>query len=161
MTIDVQQLIAAIGTIPKNGYNAHAGYKYASIDDVLESVRAPLAEQGLTIWCDEDSSEIQVIEGTGNARNRVLLVVHYQMGFSKDGETPAAVERQTIITPYLGAQTSQAVRSYAIKYWLRGKLMLGTGDTDADNFQQTQATEEDLPTPVSTADQLSEAIDSR
>ena len=33
------------------------------------------------------------------------------------------------------AQTHGAIATYAVKYWLRGKFMLATGDTDLDSVR--------------------------
>ena len=49
-----------------------------------------------------------------------------------EGTEPKVWERMTVCAPLYDVQSTGAVRSYAAKYWLRAKLLIGTGEPDSE-----------------------------
>ena len=124
LTKRIAKAMGEIEAIPRNGENTHHRYHYATIDDVYDGVRQALANNGLAVSQSEVSCEI--------ASGR--LVVKYDIGFMG-----GPVERVTVSGKYNSgseAQSHQTLASYAMKYWLRSKLLLSTGERDNDDQQQ-------------------------
>ena len=125
----VAAAMAAIKSVSKTAFNEHNKYKYASADDIFDMVRPILAEHKLEICMDEISSE--VIEQNG----KKYILLTYSIGFA--GARP---ERRTFMLQIIGTQTFGAAMTYAVKYWLRSKLLISTGEADLDaepSFEKT------------------------
>ena len=127
-------------SIEKDQENSFAHYQYSSADAVFANIRTQLAKQGLAPWQQEISME--VIEQTkqnkdGTERRSRWLKAKYQMALTPDGQAPMdnielEGEIVTVMCEFTTAQAFAAIRTYALKYWLRGKLLLATGEFDAD-----------------------------
>ena len=61
------------------------------------------------------------------------------MGFDLAGVGRGRPSVHTQCAQMTGAQSMQAVATYALKYWLRGRLLLATGDRDLDAENKTDA----------------------
>ena len=122
------------------------GYKYASIDSFYQHCRPAIAAAGLELYQDETAADIVDVKG----QKWAWLKVTYRMALAPAGEEPKVWESITVAAPMYDAQTSGAVRSYAAKYWLRGKLMLATGETDLDGV--TTPKPKPAPAPKRTTD---------
>ena len=106
---------------------SHAGYDYASADALYQIARAELAAVGLAPWQDE--LEIELIPPEGSQK-KGWIRARYAMALTPDGRKPGAgeVEHITVMSQATGAQAFAAIRTFALKYWLRGKLLLATGE---------------------------------
>ena len=122
-------ILDTIGTIEKDETNEFAEYEYASADAIYSHVREEIANKGYSVWMNELSFD--VLEGE---KKKQWLKVTYEIGLTADGGRPddKELERITILAQYAGVQTCQAVRTYALKYFLRGRFLLPTGEKDAD-----------------------------
>ena len=121
-------VLATPDPVEKDQTNEFADYQYASADAVYAHVRAEIAKLGLSVWQDEIAFE--VVEGE---KNKSWLKITYELGFDDKGEKPAGpLERRTILIQYTGVQTCQAAVTYGLKYWLKGKFQLPTGEQEAD-----------------------------
>lgn len=122
--------------IPKHGRNTYAAYDYATADDVYLAVRAALAGQGLTVYLEEDSIEFQERERTTNngreTKRSTWGTFKYLIGFELAGVGKGSPNKRTQIIEVSGPQSMQAAATYTQKYWLRGRMLLATGDADAD-----------------------------
>lgn len=114
--------------------NKFGKYRYASADAVYQHVRKAISEAGLSIWQDE--VDFQLFEREGGKHG---VRATYDFGFSANGEKPDSVERRTQLGYFEGPQSVGALATYAEKYWLRGKLLLATGEKDNDEAMQDQA----------------------
>lgn len=145
----IAQAMAEIrGQIDFDSRNNFAGYNYASGDAIYAACREAIANAGLTLWQDE--IDFKFTEIGGKTVCQVVYGFAMSMGIVKppmtnDGGKPSSRgaglgkgtdnwERVTVVDSWKGVQTGQALRTYALKYWLRGKFLLATGepDTDAD-----------------------------
>ena len=122
--------------IKKDARNDHAGYSYASADSVYEAIQAPLFAAGLVPYQDETDFDTMTTE-RGN--KQVLWArITYEMGFDLADVGRGTPSRHTQMVEVHGAQAMQAASTYALKYWLRGKLLLATGDQDIDASERSQ-----------------------
>ena len=113
--------------------NQHGGYDYASADSIFACVRLPLAKVGLAIWQQQVELEFIDVPGKGDKPSRWMKAT-YEFALTPDGQAPAEgeAERVTVGCQLLGAQSFGAIRTYALKYWLRGKCLISTGDRAED-----------------------------
>ena len=63
------------------------------------------------------------------------LKATYELAITPDGAAPhpAESERCTVMCPLTDASSFQALRTYALKYYLRGKTLTATGELDVDD----------------------------
>lgn len=131
----VPEIILAVkDAIEQDAENTFAGYPYSSADAVYAAVRVAIAEQGLAPWMQEIEKEFR--EGKNDRGKRVLWGEFcFEIALTPGGRRPeeGQGERITIISPITGPQSMAAIRTYALKYWLRGKLLLETGEGDLDH----------------------------
>ncbi len=127
MTNLTDALAAIAAHVPKDQRNAFAGYDYASADAIYAHVRPALLAAGYLPYQTEVAFEM--IDRNGKA----WVQVTYEMALRKaDGSYQDDPERVTVLVQVTGAQSMAAVRTYAMKYWLRGKVLLATGDMSED-----------------------------
>ena len=122
--------------VPKRGWNGHGQYHYATADDVFEAVRPVLAEVGLVPMMDEEA--VEHVDRFG----RPWLSIRYRCWWESDFGRGTPFSR-TQLVPLLGPQSLAAAATYALKYWLRGALLLATGDQDLDHAEHQQDTQQD------------------
>ncbi len=127
----VSAAMADLARVPRNGRNDFAKYNYATADDVFDAVRPVLARHNLEVRMTEAESEV-ITYGEGKEQKRAIRL-KYEIGFA--GTQP---ETRTMFVMLRDAQSLQAAATYTLKYWLRTKLLLSTGETD-DEMIQVQA----------------------
>lgn len=129
---------AKIETVRKNGENPHFRSKYATLDEIWESVRRPLNDAGLVVYCTIDPAE--------KGARLVTHLVHAKTG-----------EELTCGFPLSAAQgTPQAIGSamtYARRYTLTALLEIVTGD-GADDDGEMATTQGNPATKKQIADAL-------
>lgn len=134
----VAAVMAEVKRLKKADNNAFARYRYTSVDDFKDAMRPLLAKNGLTICVDETACDI--FDRTDD-KNKVSA--HAKFTFSlwlehSSGEE-GKPERLTVMLPYVGAQTSGAARSYAVKEWLKSRFLASSGDSeDADQHDVSE-----------------------
>ena len=148
------ELATAMGsTVTKDARNEHSRYDYASADAVYRHVRGVIFGAGLTVVQTEKELEF---ESRTNKAGKVSTWCRavYDLGFAEVGQKPKVVEQVTVMVQITGSQSLGAARTYALKYWLRGKFLLATGDQaeDLDGqaaewARQTPATRKPKPKP--------------
>ena len=118
----------------KDALNAFHKYKYASADSVYAAVREDIAQQGLAPWQDELSLETFTATENDKGKGSPLGGGDVRDGVDPErGEAdrdPASASRSSRTSP--DPQSMGAIRTYALKYWLRGKLLISTGEGDLD-----------------------------
>ena len=121
----IAAVMRAVRPLAYDAYNTHAEYDYASADKFYDALRLPLAEAELAVRCDEVDCRLFTVP---NRDGRAVLHARfvYELGFVG---YPGA-ERRSIVMQLLGPQSFQAAETYARKYWLCGKFLVATGETD-------------------------------
>ena len=141
VTKRVAAAMSEISRIPKNGRNQHARYDYATADDVFATIRPILAKHELSV--KHDARKPEMIRVPGAKEGKDVLFVPIRVWF--DGEWPPA-EYTHIPLSFPTPQGMQAVITYAVKYWLRARLLLDTGEEDADAQSTDGPATEPAPT---------------
>ena len=119
---------AAMGQIQKlakGDRNQHGNYSFASVDAFLDLCRPICAEHGLHPQVDSVGSE------TFSAGNgKIWAKFSYRLAMSHISGEKTDNVGMDVMLPLTGAQTSGSAQSYAVKQFLRGLLMISTGDKD-------------------------------
>ena len=129
----VVKMMKTVGYVQKTGENKFQGYKYASIEGILEKVQPALVECGLMITQNEVSHEI-IADG-----NLMEAVYEFQL-LHISGETLPAI-RQTGLSALRNSKGGYDDKSLnkchttARKYFILGLFQIPTGlgvDPDSD-----------------------------
>ena len=120
---------------PKSQYNEFGKYKYRKAEDILESVKPLLKENGCTLTCTDD---LQLIG------DRYYIKATATITCSEDGSsvsTTAFAREEEEKKGMDGSQVTGASSSYARKYALNGLLCIDdTADSDTTNQGETKET---------------------
>lgn len=131
----IANAMGAVKKIGRDSKNAHDGYDFASIDKFLELVNPICAANGLIVHMVEDGIEDFVRKGKygDNAwmRVRFIFTMYHVSGQSMPPEP------RTVEVLRNGAQAYGSAQSYALKQFLRAKLLIPTGDKDDADHQAT------------------------
>ena len=120
----VAAVMAGIRTLRQTARNAHFGYSYTPTSEIVEMVRPLLAAHGLVLLQREVSCALE----SGN----LSLTCEFALAGPGDTAETAVWERRTVFQR--GTKTIQqqaAARTFALRYWLTGKLLISTTDDDA------------------------------
>ena len=133
--------------VERDQRNAHAGYDYASADAIYAHVRDACLAAG--VLPHQTEQELEFIERT-NSRGKpsTWARITYRVGLQPVGSAPVkmdAWETVTVLVQVTGSQSLGAARTYALKYYLRGKFLLATGDLAED---LDSSAPEPLPQPA-------------
>ena len=115
--------------LPKDDRNEHGNYSFASIDQFLDACRPICASYGLHPNIDGVASDTFMAGSNklwGKFSYRISM--HHESGESTE---PSGID---VMLPLTGAQTSGSAQSYALKQYLRGLLMISTGEKDDPDF---------------------------
>lgn len=114
-----------IKKLEHDSQNSFAKYTYVSADGLFEQIRPILAEEGLVVdYHIGETSELK-------AGERTYMIINIGVRFGR-------IEDYTIHPIPLARMDAQSIQSaitYAIKYFLRSRLMLSTGEKDMDAEQ--------------------------
>lgn len=125
--IKVQQALKA----PKNQYNEFNKFNYRNAEDILESVKPLLAEQGLTLTLSDQMEYIG---------NRYYIKTTATLSDGVDTITTVAYAREDENRPGMSeSQVTGCSSSYARKYCLCGLLLIDDGK-DSDSFDNKAKT---------------------
>ena len=116
--------------LAKEHKNAHGNYKFASIDDFLELCRPMMAAEGLYVNISGTGAET-FMAGSNKLWCKFSYIIQT---CHKSGESTDEAGMDVMV-PLTGAQTSGSAQSYALKQYLRGLLMISTGEKDDPDFQ--------------------------
>ena len=124
--------IAAELKAPKNRTNSFGGYKYRSLEDILEAVKPKLKEAGLMLLITDDVVNV----GQSNyimATARVVDVTN-----NRNIAEVSAYARESVTKKGMDdAQITGTSSSYARKYALNGLFLIDdTKDPDTDEYQR-------------------------
>lgn len=115
--------------LAKEHKNAHGNYNFASIDDFLELCRPMMAAEGLYVNISGTGAET-FMAGSNKLWCKFSYIIQT---CHKSGESTDEAGMDVMV-PLTGAQTSGSAQSYALKQYLRGLLMISTGEKDDPDF---------------------------
>ena len=117
--------------LAKEHKNAHGNYNFASIDDFLELCRPMMAAEGLYVNISGTGAET-FMAGSNKLWCKFSYIIQT---CHKSGESTDEAGMDVML-PLTGAQTSGSAQSYALKQYLRGLLMISTGEADDPDFHK-------------------------
>jgi hypothetical protein len=126
----VIEVMKALGTLAKERENKFDHYEYASIDDFIEHVRAPMMDAGLFIIPSE-AREAETREVT-KKDGKPMVIWSSRFAFTlvhESGESYGPIFK-TVDVQFNGAQAAGSSQSYAEKQLFRGLFLIKTGDKD-------------------------------
>lgn len=130
----VVAVMKAVGTLGKDHERRDSGanYKFASIDDFLAHVRDHMAAEGLFIIPGEArDAETQEVTQT-NGKSAVMWSARFAFTLvHESGESYGPIFKNAAVR-HVGAQSAGQAQSYALKQFLRGLILIPTGDADPD-----------------------------
>ena len=113
---------------PKNQTNAFGKYKYRSCEDILESVKPLLKEEGLTLFITDTVKETET--GFMYTESRAILMDTEGNKFESTAQAGIDVNRKGMDV----GQSFGASSSYARKYCLNGMFLIDcVKDSDTSN----------------------------
>jgi len=134
----IYQKLAAIQSAlkaPKSQYNEFGRYKYRKAEDILESVKPLLADNGCTITCSDEL----IMVGNRYYIKATAILTDVETGESVSTTAYAREEEEK--KGMDGSQITGASSSYARKYALNGLLCIDdTADSDTTNVGDTKPT---------------------
>ena len=145
ITNNTMKVLPEIETVQKNGKISYMGknnkkteYDYATVDDVYLEVREKLAAANVALM--HTCGDLSIFEY--DQKHYLVLDVYVWTADDKSDQChyPMPLEK-------VSHQAVQAVVSMAIKYFLRGRQCLATGELDADAVKPPEGTEHGAPTP--------------
>lgn len=138
----IAQVMKAVRSLAHDACNTHSDYNYASADKFYQALQQPLAEAELVVRCDEVDCRLFTVP---NRDGRPMLHARfvYELGFVG---YPGA-ERRSLVLQVIGPQSFQAAETYARKYWLRGKFLVATGETDDVDAEPRYGADNPAPVP--------------
>lgn len=134
----IPALAAAIGSVhkvAKTGRNTHDGYNFAGIDDFLALVNPICAEHGLFVHIEEAEREDFMRKGKFGENAWMRQAFTFTL-YHASGQSMPTV-RRTVEVLRNGAQAYGSAQSYALKQFLRGALLIPTGDKDDADLRAT------------------------
>jgi hypothetical protein len=136
------KVMGIINRVPKSGFNSFHKYKYATTDDVADTIREAMAEANLALFADMGEVRQELYEyetDGGKKKNTIRTTIHFQFTFAC-GDTGA-----TRSSPWIGQvddNSDKAVSKCATaaeKYFLMKTFIVSAGDepdSDADKHME-------------------------
>ena len=127
----IASAMGQVQKLSKDDRNAHGNYSFASIDKFLDACRPILAAHGLHPNIDGVASDTFMAGSNklwGKFSYRISM--HHESGESTE---PSGMD---VMLPLTGAQTRGSAQSYALKQYLRGLLLISTGEKDDVDWKQ-------------------------
>jgi len=143
--LPLYQKLAAIQSAlkaPKSQYNEFGKYKYRKAEDILESVKPLLSENGCTLTCTDELVLIgdrYYIKATAILTDAESGATVATTAFAREEEEKKGMD---------GSQITGASSSYARKYALNGLLCIDdTADSDTTNQGDSKPTRQTKKAP--------------
>jgi hypothetical protein len=133
------EVMAAVGRVPKNGWNDFHKYHYATEADIAEAIRSELATRSITLVPSVESYEVREIPSK-KAEKDSRFVTFLSMTFTfEDGDTGERIEKK-----WLGAgedsgdKGAYKAMTGAEKYFLLKTFIVPTGDDPESDGKKPQ-----------------------
>ncbi len=117
--------------LAKDERNAHGNYSFASIDKFLDLCRPIMAGHGLHVNISGVGAETFMA-----GSNKLWCKFSYVIKTCHESGETTGESGMDVLMPLTGAQTSGSAQSYALKQYLRGLLLISTGEKDDPDFSQ-------------------------
>ena len=127
----IARAMIEVQKLPKDDRNEHGNYSFASIDQFLDACRPICAAHGLHPNIDGVASDTFL---AGN--NKLWGKFSYRISMQHESGESTEPSGMDVMLPLTGAQTSGSAQSYALKQYLRGLLMIPTGEKDDPDIYQ-------------------------
>ena len=127
----IASAMGQVQKLSKDDRNAHGNYSFASIDKFLDACRPILAAHGLPPNIDGVASDTFMA-----GSNKLWGKFSYRISMQHESGESTEPSGMDVMLPLTGAQTSGSAQSYALKQFLRGLLMISTGEKDDADFDQ-------------------------
>tara|TARA_R100001086_G_scaffold226362_1_gene144980 strand:- start:212 stop:850 length:639 start_codon:yes stop_codon:yes gene_type:complete len=118
--------------LAKDERNAHGNYSFASIDKFLDLCRPIMAGHGLHVNISGLGAETFMA-----GSNKLWCKFSYVIKTCHESGETTGESGMDVLMPLTGAQTSGSAQSYALKQYLRGLLLISTGEKDDPDFSQS------------------------
>jgi len=126
----IARVMLKINRLPKSGHNREFGYKYVQDEDVLDTLRPLLAEEGIMILASADSVE-QTTVTTSTGKSTIHTLVHFTFTMiCETGEMQAC--KWVGEANDSGDKGVSKAATLAQKYWLLKTFLLSSGDPTDD-----------------------------
>lgn len=124
----IAAVMAEVKTLKATARNQHFAYSYVPLSAIYDHVRPLLARHKLLVLHRE--AECTLEKGT------MTLVCEFALAGPDDGPDDVHWERRTGSHAVRTIQNQAALASFLVRGWLIQKLMLSTGDEEADGAPQ-------------------------
>ena len=127
----VSRAVELVDKVARTTRHFH-GYSYASFDDILEAVRFAMSQNDLSLEVRDSIEMVEMelaVKGKAMEMRRVPLH-RFAILLRWRGEPYGEAETLTMPADFSNPQRAQAVRSMAIKYYLRTKFLVPTGEPE-------------------------------
>ena len=128
-----------VHAVSKDKENPQGGYRYASVDQFYDEIRAPMAAAGLFTMAQEDEQTTAVRESVdrfSNKKTSAWMTCVYSIWLYHESGVEYGPIKRVITVVASGPQASAAAESYVTKYFLRNLFKIATGDMDVDAMPQ-------------------------
>ena len=131
----ISAAMSQVAKVGKSGRNEHDKYNFASVDDFLAMVNPVCAANGLIIHMDEAGSETFARKGKFGDSTWMRARYHITLMHSSGQHLPTVTRTVEVLSN--GSQAFGSAQSYVLKQYLRGVLLIATGDKDDADLQAT------------------------
>ena len=135
----IATVMGAVHAVSKDKENTQGGYKYASVDQFYEAIRAPMAAAGFFTIADEISVVTAVretVDRYNNKKSSTWMTCVYHIWLHHESGVEHGPYQREITVVASGPQASAAAESFVTKYFLRNLFKIATGDMDVDAMPQ-------------------------
>ena len=122
-----------VRAIGKADRNKHDGYDFASIDKFLALANPICARHGLIVISDEAAREDFTRKGKNGESPWMRLSFTFTIHHVSGQSLPTVTRTAEVLRN--GAQAYGSAQSYCLKHFLRGLLLIPTGDKDDADFR--------------------------
>lgn len=119
-------VMADVRRLQQTAENKHGKYRYTPVDEIKDFIRPLLVKHGISFGIDE--RKVKIIEIPSRNGTTVSLKATFDVFISHPSSDIGCRSKQTVILPYVGAQTAGIARSYALKEWLKATFLISTGE---------------------------------
>lgn len=125
----IARVMLQINRLPKSGYNSKQNYKYVQDEDVLDTLRPLLAQEGIVVFASVESVEQSL--STSDTSSALHTLVYFI--FTMTCETGEKIEcRWAGEANDWGDKGVSKAATLAQKYWLLKTFLLSSGDPADD-----------------------------
>lgn len=134
---------------PKSEYNSHGGFKYRTLEKMLEALKPLMQKNNVTLMFSDD-----VVESGGRPHIKVTAKLIDLEDTKMSVENTAVAQEAEIQKGMQAAQISGSTSSYARKYALAGLLLVD----DSDEIDKKEGDQTDWDGEIKSAKSLEQLM---